>query len=189
MRSASYTQVFTMIDRLLEGQERIIVAIDGRCGAGKSTLASELQSHYNCAVIPADHFFLRPEQRSAQRLAIPGENIDHERLLEEVLVPLKQGKAFSYRPFDCSRMELGGPVAVEPGRVTVIEGSYCCHPELWDYYDLRIFVTVDLGEQLRRILVRNGSYAAVFREKWIPLEERYFTEFELERRCDLVMHI
>lgn len=189
MNTNAEIQAISAIDRLLDEKERIVVAIDGRCGAGKTTLAVQLQRHYGCTVIPADQFFLRPEQRTAQRLAIPGENVDHERLLGEVLVPLKQGKSFSYRPFDCSRMELGHPVVVEPGRVTVVEGSYSCHPELWDYYDLHIFVSVDLQEQIKRILRRNGSYAAVFREKWIPLEERYFAAFDLENRCELVLSI
>ena len=71
----------------------------------------------------------------------------------------------------------------------MVEGSYSCHPELWDHYDLHIFVSVDLQEQIKRILRRNGSYAAVFREKWIPLEERYFAAFDLENRCELSLSI
>ena len=179
--------IISAIDALLETKEFITVAIDGRCGAGKTTLAARLQAHYGCAVISMDHFFLRPEQRTSLRLATPGENVDHERFLEEVLVPLRQGKPFAYRPFDCSTMSLGTPITVIPGRLTIIEGSYACHPELWGRYDLRVFLTVDPEEQMRRLAARNGSYAAVFREKWIPLEESYFSAFDLEKRCDLLL--
>lgn len=83
-------------------------------------------------------------------------------------------------------MELSEEIRVEPCRVTVVEGSYSCHPELWEFYDIRIFLTVDPQEQLRRIRIRNGDEAAtVFRERWIPLEEKYFAACKTEERCGL----
>ena len=51
--------------------------------------------------------------------------------------------------------------------------------------NLRAFLTVDPVVQMERITAREGEdYAQVFREKWIPLEERYFSTCEVERRCD-----
>lgn len=187
MNSNAYDQAVSAIDAALSREKHTVVAIDGRCGSGKTTLASQLQAHYVCPVIPMDGFFLRPEQRTAQRLATPGENVDHERFLEEVLLPLRKGEAFSYRPFDCSAMSLGTPIAVMPDKLTIIEGSYSCHRSLWDHYDLRIFLTVDPSEQMRRITARNGAYSEVFQQKWIPLEEAYFTAFDLPSRCDLLL--
>ena len=61
------------IQRLLEKKGRLIVAIDGRCGSGKSTLAAALQEQYGYPVVHMDDFFLRSEQRTAERLATPGE--------------------------------------------------------------------------------------------------------------------
>lgn len=176
--------VIDLIDRQCIDHDPLLVAIDGRCGSGKTTLAARLQAHYGCTVIPMDHFFLRPEQRTPERLAAPGENVDHERFLEEVLLPLGQDAVFSYRPFDCSRMELAAPVTVHPAGLTIIEGSYSCHPALWEHYDLRIFLSVEPEEQMRRLILRNGDYAQVFRQKWIPLEESYFSAYDLENRCD-----
>ena len=43
-------------------------------------------------------------------------------------------------------------------------------------------------EQRRRILARNGERAEMFFTRWIPFEERYFREMDVERRCDLVIH-
>ena len=79
------------------------------------------------------------------------------------------------------------PVEVEPAVVTIIEGSYSCHPVLWDFYDLRIFLNINAEEQLQRIKRRNGIEAAqVFSNKWIPMEEKYFSEYNIQKRCDLV---
>lgn len=170
-----------------KGDSPVLIAIDGRCASGKTTLAEKLQEMLDCSVIHMDHFFLRPQQRTAQRYAEPGGNIDYERFLEDVVNPLKRGEAFSYRPFDCSRQQLSEPIPVKISPVVIIEGSYACHPALWDAYDLHVFLTVDKEEQLRRIRKRNGEDAAeVFREKWIPLEERYFAAYGIEGRCELI---
>lgn len=79
----------------------------------------------------------------------------------------------------------GEPVEVQPRLVNIIEGSYSCHPALWAYYDLHIFLDVEPSEQLRRIALRNGSDWKVFRDKWIPLEERYFQTLQVKQNCEL----
>ena len=47
------------------------VAIDRPCASGKSTLGAALSEIYGCALIHMDDFFLRPEQRTSQRLSQP----------------------------------------------------------------------------------------------------------------------
>lgn len=134
-----------------------------------------------------DDFYLRMEQRTEARFQEPGGNVDYERFFTDVIQPLQRNKDFSYRPFDCRIWDLGTPVTVKATPITVIEGSYACHPSLFKYYDLRIFLTVDKEEQMRRILKRNGpEKAEMFRNRWIPLEEHYFSSFEPEDRCQLV---
>lgn len=171
---------------LLKNKERIIIAIDGRCASGKTTLAAQIKEMSDCCVIHIDDFFLRPEQRTEQRYSEPGGNVDHERFSKEVFKPLLKNIPFTYKPYDCKTGGFSLPVSVVPNKITVIEGSYSCHPMLWEKYDLHIFLTVNKEEQLRRIEHRNGKEAlAAFREKWIPLEERYFNAFDIEHRCDL----
>lgn len=176
-----------IILKKLQEKGRIIVAIDGRCASGKTTLASELAKELDCNVIHMDDFFLRPEQRTETRLNTPGENIDHERFLSEVLLPLKDGKCLSYRPFDCGSMSLGEPKSIPFKAVNIIEGSYSCHPSLFSYYDLRIFLTVGKEVQLQRLKVRAPEKLEIFKSKWIPTEEAYFTAFDIEKKCDLVI--
>lgn len=171
---------------LLAQKQQVLIAIDGRCAAGKTTLALRLQGLWDCNVFHMDDFFLRPSQRTAQRLNEPGGNVDYERFLQEVLIPLRTGQPFSFYPYDCKTQELKEPVAVRSHcPVSIIEGSYSCHPSLWKYYDLHIFLIVDPTEQLRRIDMRNRANAKQFREQWIPLEENYFSTCQIEQQCEL----
>jgi uridine kinase len=174
------------IDKALMVKNRLLIAIDGRCGAGKSTLAASIKYIRGCNVIPMDHFFLRPEQRTAGRLEEPGGNIDHERFYNEALIPLKQGVDFSYRPYDCRIQKLLDLISIKSCSINIVEGTYSCHPSLIGYYDLRIFMSVEKMEQLRRIEQRNGEAGvSAFANKWIPLEELYFSTYKIEERCDL----
>lgn len=174
------------IKELLTEKSHLVIAIDGRCAAGKTTLAAHLQTMCACNVIHMDHFFLRPEQRTSERLQEAGGNVDYERFLEEVLLPLEEGETFSYCPYSCKTQSMADAIEIKANPVTIVEGSYSCHPVLSKHYDMRIFLDVDGAEQMRRIELRNGRENAVnFKEKWIPLEERYFVAYPIEAQSDL----
>ena len=171
---------------LAAAQPRVLVAIDGRCAAGKTTLAASLQAQLACNVFHMDDFFLRPEQRTPERLRQPGGNVDFERFLTEVLRPLRDGAPVTYRPYDCRTQQLCAPVHAEARPVNLIEGSYACHPALWDLYDLHVFLSVGPEEQHRRIAARNGEkMLPMFTNVWIPMEETYFARFQVAERADL----
>ncbi len=180
-------EIYDKLAALAKKEERpALLAVDGRCASGKTSFARAFAEGREVNVFHMDDFFLRPEQRTAERLAEPGGNIDRERFEAEVLLPLLRGRSFTYRPFRCHEMNFGDPVRVEPKAVNLIEGSYSCHPLLRAYYDRRLFLTIDPTEQERRILARNGAEAAeIFRTKWIPLEELYFSRCAVPECCEV----
>ena len=166
------------IDELLTQKDIVIVSIDGKCTSGKTTLAARLAEIYDCNVFHMDDFFLRPEQRTPERFAQMGGNVDYERFQEEVLLPLQAGVPFSYRPFDCGTFTLADPVRVTPKRLNIVEGTYSHHPYFGDPYDWKILLTVDEETQRRRILERPTFLHRRFFEEWIPMENRYFAHLE-----------
>lgn len=167
-------------------KEQILVAIDGSCTSGKSTLAGKMAETMDCNLFRVDDFFLRPEQRTTERLAEVGGNVDYERFCREVLKPLKTGVAFSYRPFDCRTGCLAEPVVVQPKRINIIEGSYSHHPYFGDIYDLKVFLMVSADVRTQRILRRPRMLQKKFFEDWIPMEQRYFDVFSIQQKADLV---
>jgi predicted membrane protein/cytidylate kinase len=176
---SNYLDVFAKIDSIKKEnpEKSCVVAIDGRCGAGKTTLSAMLSLCYECEIIPMDSFF--PQEQT------DGINIDIARFKAEVLEKLKIGKPFEYQPYSCSSGQLESPVSVNPGKLIIIEGSYSLYPEFTDYYDLKIFMTIKPNEQLKRIRLRDPESAETFKKRWIPLEEEYFMKYGVESSSDL----
>lgn len=223
------------ISALSAESSHIIIAIDGRCGSGKTTLAAELASALDATVFHMDDFFLRAEQRTEERLKTPGEFVDHERFLEEILKPICDKRSDSSRDLrysqkpecsveqvyskdsrfsrelgclnesGCSSNSADSPSDLtrvflrrfshhtfqpeEPEEVTVkpvviVEGTYSLHPNLRNYYDLKIFTTTDKETQLERIAKRNPKMLDMFINKWIPLEELYFESLNPKEFAD-----
>ena len=169
------------------GKRRVFLALDGPSAAGKTTLASQLAERFGWTILHMDDFFLRPEQRTPERYATPGGNVDHERFLADVLEPLRSGREAVYRPLDCATLTLASPICVRPGLVILAEGAYSCHPALWEYYDFHMFLPVDPEIQRERIVRRNGERAELFFNRWIPLEQAYFSACDLPNRCDYIL--
>ncbi|MGM9974774.1 MAG: uridine kinase [Clostridiaceae bacterium] len=176
------------IKELLEEDRDIIIGIDGRCGSGKSTLGALLKEAFPCNVLHMDDFFLPSELRTPDRMKEPGGNVHYERFAEEVMKPLQEKKDVFYRRFCCGTDSFLEPVRIGYKKLTVIEGSYSLHPTLDRYYSYKIFLTVKEKEQLERIEKRSGKdKLQLYIDKWIPLEERYFSFLKIEEACDLIV--
>ena len=180
-----YPSLLKRIDEMSD-KEQIVFAIDGGCGSGKTTLANMLREFFDCNVFRMDDFFLQPHQRTKERYEEAGGNVDRERFLEEVLIPLKKGEQIHYKRFDCKTFTILPEVIIEPRKINIIEGSYSMHPLLAEYYDFGVFLEIDSNLQRERILKRNTlEMANRFFETWIPMEEMYHQKMKVKERCSL----
>lgn len=185
-----FAQVVEQLQELVASdRERIIIAIDGKCASGKSTLGYYLQKEFDANLFHMDDFFLQKQQRTSERLAEVGGNVDYERFLAEVLEPLLAGETVVYRPFHCNTLQIGEGVEISSKRVNIIEGSYSQHTYFGDIYDLKVFMEIEPEAQLENIRKRNGEeQLVVFKELWIPKEEAYFKEFGIKQKSDIVIN-
>jgi Uridine kinase len=183
----NYHPVIEAVKKIVDENKPIIIAIDGRCGSGKSSLTVLLAEMFNCNIFHLDDFFLPFEMKTEERLTQPGGNVHYERFKAEVLESLQKHEAVTYRPYRCSIGALGEPVHVEFKNLTIVEGAYSLHPALKEVYGYKIFLTIDPEIQRERILRRNGEKALrAFLDKWIPMEEYYFSELNIQAQCDLI---
>lgn len=169
-------------------KQYILIAIDGKCASGKTTLGLYLKNNLDANLFHMDDFFLQKHQRTEERLAEVGGNVDYERFKEDVLKPLLEGKEIAYQRFDCSSLELQDAKRINQKRINIIEGSYSQHPYFGDVYDLKVFMEIDSESQLANIRKRNGEQKlSMFVERWIPKELAYFEKFGIKEKSDIIV--
>ena len=177
----------TIADRLAR-QSAVLVALDGRCSSGKTTLAAQLTERFPQSItVHTDDFYLPPSRRVTGWESIPCANMDIQRLRDEVVAPARAGQAFSYQAYSCREGAYLPPRPLGSAPLVIVEGSYSCHPTLADCYDLKVFVTCSKEEQARRLLAREGERYSGFTARWIPLEEGYFAKFQIEQTADFIL--
>lgn len=176
------------------GLRPFLVAVDGRCGSGKTGFSSVVEQ-----LIPGgkhvahmDDFYLPWEKRGPGWMEIPAGNMELDRVREEILLPVRNGTPLAYPPFlpdGPALSEYGEPIEIDPNDVELIlvEGTYSQHPSLAGFYDYKIFLTCGRDEQTRRLQAREGDYFPTFDRVWRTLEERYFAACGTEEAADLVV--
>ncbi|WP_099468518.1 uridine kinase family protein [Konateibacter massiliensis] len=174
------------IDKLLSNSSKdiLLIAIDGKCASGKTTLGYYLQELYGCNLFHLDDFFLQEHQRTKERFLEIGGNVDYERFRAEVVEPVLSGETVSYKPYDCMTKQFKQETLIFKSRLNIMEGSYSMHPYFKNPYDINIFLNIDDEEQIANIRERNGEEKLKrFIEEWIPKENIYFQTFQIEEGC------
>lgn len=94
----------------------ILVALDGRCGSGKTTLAAQLAEAFPDSItVHTDDYYLPPADRVPGWDTIPCANMDLARLRAEVLEPARRGSHFFIKPTPAGRARTCRPVGLRPG--------------------------------------------------------------------------
>jgi uridine kinase len=186
-------EIVTFIKDRQQNTGPFVVLIDGPAGSGKTTLGTMLSQVLGWSLVSMDDFFLPLDLRSEERLSEPGGNVHYERFYQEVVEPIVKARngdnvsPATYRLFSCITFDYAGEKTFDPNKPLIVEGSYSLHPYFKNYQDLGLFLSLDSKTQARRILARNGpEKAQVFRERWIPMENRYFDFYRISDRADLI---
>lgn len=188
MHLVSPEELSGLITARLKQQPTVLVALDGRCGSGKTTLAAQLAERFPQSItLHTDDFYLPPPQRVTGWERIPCANMHLERLRAEAVAPARAGRAVCYKAYSCREGAYLPPRVLGPAPLVIVEGSYSHHPSLAACYDLRVFVTCSKAEQARRLQAREGARYAAFVERWVPLEEAYFAKYAIAPHADLIL--
>lgn len=182
---AIYFPILYQVQKLLSEAERVVIAIDGPCGSGKSSLADLLAELFPSRILHMDDYYLPLQQRSPHWERIPCENMDLQRFLHEALLPASKGEDIFYQPYSCRKGQLTESRILPAAPLTIAEGSYSHHPLLAPYYDLKIYLSCHHQEQLARLAKREQTRLNDYRQRWIPLEEAYTRACHIIPQCDL----
>lgn len=186
-----YAQIYSLflaIARLSRKDSPVVVAIDGRCGSGKTWLADRIGEIFSCNLIRMDDFYLPREQREPNWQKHTGGNMDLARFRREIALPLRSGGEVNYRAFCCGCQGWKDKTFDPEKWLTVVEGSYSMHPHLGLEPDLTVFLTCSDATQIPRLCRREGSNIQSFLNCWIPMSEVYLREWGIENNAMLVVN-
>lgn len=165
-----------------------ILALDGRSGAGKSSLAAALAARIGASVIEGDDFYaggveLRGDSPQDRIDAC----IDWSRQ-RQVLQALRAGQPAEWRAFDWDAFDgrlRYPPKKLSPAKQVILEGVYSARPELADLIDLQVLVEVSPDIREARLLAREEPIG-LWERQWHGAEEHYFQNVMPSQRFDLI---
>ncbi|MBR5520420.1 MAG: AAA family ATPase [Oscillospiraceae bacterium] len=180
----------TLIDAVMSrdnGRDYTIIAIDGPSATGKTSFCELIADRYKCEIFHMDDFFLTEEEKTEERLSVPGNNVAWERFRAEVLEKLEAGEPFKYQKYNCRTKEFYPSRTVRKKKLYVVEGVYSHHPELEKFYDYKMFFDVTKNTQKERILKRESERKAqLYFNEWIPMEDKYFEAYNIRAKANFV---
>jgi uridine kinase len=167
-------------------------------------LAAELRGQGRSVVrVSVDGFHRRRTERYRRGPESPEgyyeDSFDYDAFRRHVLEPLGPRGTRRYRAavFDV-RSDTPAPAAeavAPPDVVLLCDGIFLLRPELFESWDLRIFVAIRFDEVLRRALERDaallGSRAEVerrYRMRYIPGQQLYYAAASPAETADVVVH-
>src|SRR5579863_3054482 len=152
-------EVLTAIQKLKRPKAQpLIIAISGFGGSGKTTLAAKLKEALgNAQIVSIDSFSTHEWHRSAD-----WDNFDRERFTREVLEPTRANNfplSFVHEPWPGNPEET---ITIPTAGYLIVEGCSIFHPDLLEYYDLKIWINCPLETATKR---------AMWRDRYVHMNE------------------
>ncbi|WP_045730682.1 chorismate-binding protein [Pseudarthrobacter chlorophenolicus] len=157
----------------------VIIAIDGRSGAGKTTLAVELAARLR-ARHKVSLFHLEDIYPGWNGLAA-----GIERYVSTVLGPLSRGEAATWTSWDWERHYDGDSRVTLPAEIVIVEGVGAAAAAARPF--LGVVIWADSPEEVRRTraLQRDGETYEPFWEQWAAQESEWLAADDVAAEADL----
>lgn len=185
-------------------ESTILVAVDGVDTSGKTTLADQLAEHITrrpAVRMSIDGFHNPKELRTAKgEYSAEGyyyDSFNYGYLTAQVFDRIRRGHTeivpsiFDYR----SESETDvSAITVEPGSAVIFDGVFLLRRELYEYWDLSLFLDISFDTVLVRAAERDIGYfkdmellEKKYRERYIPGQKLYFSLEDPGARASLVI--
>ncbi len=174
-----------LLNFLTNQPKNLIIAIEGKCGSGKTTMVNHILEKLPFTVIPMDDFFLPPTMRTTERLAEVGGNIDYLRILDLLTeIKAKKSDILTYKKYDCNTNKLS-TIKIPRNDIIVLEGVYSYHPAFRHLVDKLVYINVDDNTQDLRLRQRDNYLSYV--NNWVVLENIYYNHEKIKYLSDIII--
>lgn len=200
-------RIFERIERDLSeikpGRARV-VGVNGVDTSGKTEFARRLDEYlktqgHATQLVHLDDFHNPKAIRSRGRDPIDAyitNAFDLDRLTRELLAPARRGEGIRAEldllDLETDRYTNQRRYEIDRDMIVLLEGVLLYRPPLDRYFDYRIFLDITFDELMRRAEARNvprfgPEFLDRYREKYIPIQKRYFSTHRPRERSDVVI--
>jgi uridine kinase len=154
-----------------------VVAIDGRSGAGKSSLAAVVRGELEAPGVTLEDLYGGWD----------GLERGIDLLVSEVLKPLSAGRPAQVPRYNWLTAAWDAPWVLEPPEVLVVEGVGAGARRAAAYASTVIWIEAAASVRKKRALDRDGETFAPYWDMWSAQEDAMLTREQTRDRADLVI--
>jgi uridine kinase len=154
-----------------------VVAIDGRSGAGKTSLAAELSGRLNAPVVSLEDLYGGWD----------GLERGIDLLVASVLEPLAAGEAARVPRYDWVAGEWTEPAVLDPPGVLIVEGVGAGARRAARFESLLVWLEVPAPMRKSRALGRDGETFAPYWDQWAAQEDLMLAREHTPDRADITI--
>ncbi len=162
-------------------QRPVIIAVDGRSGAGKTTVAVELAAllrrHRNVSLFHLEDIYPGWDGLAG----------GVGRYIETVLQPLSAGVPATWTAWDWAAEHDGASRTTELAPVVLVEGVGSSHGRAGDFLDAVVWVDAPSQARKKRALERDGDTYAPFWDLWAEQEDQLLGVTHVPACADVVV--
>jgi uridine kinase len=154
-----------------------VVAVDGRSGAGKTSLAAALRDRFHAPVV------------SLEDLYGGWDGLEHgiDLLVAAVLEPLAAGQAARVPRYDWVAGQWAEPKVLEPPDILIVEGVGAGARRAAAFESVLVWLEVPAPARKKRALDRDGATLAPYWDQWAAQEDLMLARDRTPNRADIVI--